>query len=46
MLSLFMILSNSFKYHIYSIRCPGLKFLGLESERLFEVGAFSRLGAY
>ena len=35
-------------YRIYSINRPGrlLKFLDLESGRLFEVGAYSRVGAY
>ena len=36
-------------YRIYSINRPGralIKFLDLESGRLFEVGAYSRLGAY
>ena len=35
-------------YRIYSINRPGrlLKFWDLESGRLFEVGAYSRLGGY
>ena len=40
--------NESCDYRIYSINCHGrlLKFLDLDSGRLFEVGAYSRLGAY
>ena len=35
-------------YRIYSINRPGalIKYVDLESGRLFEVGAYSRLSAY
>ena len=39
---------NNCRYRIYSINLPGrlLNFLDLESGHLFEVGTYSRLGAY
>ena len=39
---------QNFIYRIYSINPAWalIKFLDLESGRLFEVGAYSRLGAY
>ena len=42
-------LADVYNYRIYSINHPGwalIKFLDLERGRLFEVGAYSKLGAY
>ena len=45
---LFLYNGKSFAYRIYSINRPGalIKFLDLGSGRLFEVSAYSWLGAY